>query len=82
MLATQYIDYIKQKSQNPMTFNSRPKKISNKGEKLNKINMKTDSLGQPPQEFYHAPSWSQEQKGADKKWFSRKKEFCLLVIGL
>ena len=28
-----------------MPFNSRPKKISNKGQKLNKINMKTN--GQP-----------------------------------
>lgn len=34
-------------SQNPVTFNSRSKKPGNKGQELNKINLKTDSLGQP-----------------------------------
>lgn len=62
-----------------MTFSSRPKKPGNKAQKLNKINVKTDSLRKliisavPSESIAEWPG---------KEWLSREKGFYILAIGL
>lgn len=56
-------------SQNPMTFNSRPKKPGHKGQMLNKISVKTDCRGHSPSECYGMSHLSQQQNGLIKTVF-------------